>query len=315
MYKNKTLAVVVPAYNEEKLLSKVVKTMPDFVDYIVIIDDKSLDDTSGEALRLKQADSRVELIKHEINQGVGGAIASGYKWARDNQIDMAAVMAGDGQMDPADLPALCDPVAQDGIDYSKGNRLVYEEAYNLIPKVRFFGNAILSFLTKIASGYWHIADSQTGYAVIGLKALKAIDWDKMYKRYGQPNDILVRLNIEDMKVRDAPIRPVYNIGETSGFKPRQVLWPISRLLIKMFAWRLWKKYMLRNAHPLFLFIAFGLSLMGLGFIFFLRLIYLLIKQQQMPEITLIIFLFTVTLGLQCFLFGIWMDMDINKKLR
>ncbi|MDR1486858.1 MAG: glycosyltransferase family 2 protein [Deltaproteobacteria bacterium] len=315
MYKNKTLAAVVPAYNEQLLLHLVVETMPSFVDHIVIIDDKSTDDTRQVALELKERDGRVTLLSHQVNQGVGGAIATGYKWARDNQIDMAVVMAGDGQMDPADLPALCDLVALQDVDYAKGNRLVFEESYKLIPKVRFYGNAVLSFLTKIASGYWHIADSQTGYTVISLKALKAIDWDKMYKRYGQPNDILVRLNVASMKVRDVPIRPVYNIGESSGFKPRQVLWPISKLLVKMFGWRLWKKYMIQDAHPLILFIAMGLVLLGLGAVFFVRLIVLWILQNQMPEITLIIMLFSVTLGMQSFLFGIWMDMDKNKDLR
>jgi glycosyltransferase involved in cell wall biosynthesis len=315
MYKNKTLAAVVPAYNEEKQISRVVTTMPGFVDHILIIDDKSTDGTQAEVRRLMDVDNRVILLSHETNQGVGGSIATGYKWARDHEIDMAVVMAGDGQMDPSDLPKLCDPVAEEDVDYSKGNRLVYEEAYNLIPKVRFFGNAILSFLTKIASGYWHVADSQTGYTVISLRALKAIDWDKMYKRYGQPNDILVRLNIVDMRVRDIPIKPVYNIGETSGFKPRQVLWPISRLLIKMFAVRMWSKYMIRDAHPLFLFILMGLMLVGLGFLFSLRLLYLWIDQGQMPEITLIILLFSSTLGIQFFLLGLWMDMDKNKDLR
>ncbi|MDR1657166.1 MAG: glycosyltransferase family 2 protein [Deltaproteobacteria bacterium] len=315
MYKEKTLAVVVPAYNEEKLIARVVQTMPDFVDYIIVVDDCSSDGTGQEAQRLGLLDPRIVLLTHPSNQGVGGAIASGYKWARDHDLDMTAVMAGDGQMDPADLPALCDLVALEGVDYAKGNRLVYEESYNLIPKVRFYGNAVLSFLTKIASGYWHIADSQTGYTVISLRALKAIDWDQMYKRYGQPNDILVKLNIENMRVRDVPIRPVYNVGEVSGFKPRQVLWPISRLLIKGFCWRLWKKYMIRDAHPLILFIAMGTILFGLGFIFLLRLIYLWISQGQMPEITLIIMLFSITIGFQSFLFGIWMDRDKNRNLR
>jgi glycosyltransferase involved in cell wall biosynthesis len=315
VYKDKTLAVVVPAYNEEKLIAVVMSTMPDFVDHVVVVDDASSDSTVSEVERAAAADPRVVLLRHAVNQGVGGAIATGYKWARDKGVDMTAVMAGDGQMDPGDLPALCDLVAEEGVDYAKGNRLVYEEAYRLIPKDRFFGNAILSFLTKISSGYWHVADSQTGYAVIGLRALKAIDWDKMWRRYGQPNDILVRLNIENMRVRDVPIRPVYDIGEVSGFKPRQVLWPISRLLILSFVWRLWKKYMIRDAHPLILFIFMGAGLLGLGFLFFLRLIYLWIEQGQMPEITLIVMLFTVTSGFQSFLLGVWMDRDKNRHLR
>ncbi|MDR1609152.1 MAG: glycosyltransferase family 2 protein [Deltaproteobacteria bacterium] len=315
MYKGQTLCAVVPAYNEEKLLHVVVETMPEFVDHIVIIDDQSSDQTAEEAERLGAIDKRVVLLRHEVNQGVGGSIATGYKWARDNEIDMAVVMAGDGQMDPSDLPALCDLVVEEGVDYSKGNRLVYEEAYRLIPKVRFFGNAALSFLTKVASGYWHIADSQTGYAVISKRALKAIDWDQMYKRYGQPNDILIRLNVESMTVRDVPIKPVYNIGETSGFKARQVLWPISKLLTRMFLWRLWKKYIIRDAHPLVLFLALGALLMGLGFLFVLRILYLWPTQGQMPEITLILALFSGTVGFQCLLFGLWMDMDKNRPKR
>jgi glycosyltransferase involved in cell wall biosynthesis len=315
VYKDKTLAVVIPAYNESKLIGRVISTMPDFVDRMIVVDDASVDGTHLEVSRLAEADPRVVLLRHDANQGVGGAIASGYKWARDHGMDMAAVMAGDGQMDPGDLPALCDLVAEEGVDYAKGNRLVYEEAYRLIPKVRFYGNAVLSFLTKIASGYWHVADSQTGYTVIGARALKAIDWDLMWRSYGQPNDILVRLNIENMRVRDAPIKPVYNIGEVSGFKPRQVMWPISRLLIRGFAWRLWKKYMIRDAHPLILFIAMGAGLFAFGFLFFLRLLYLWISNGQMPEITLIIMLFSVTLGFQSFLFGIWMDRDKNRHLR
>ncbi|MDR1578034.1 MAG: glycosyltransferase family 2 protein [Deltaproteobacteria bacterium] len=315
MYKGKTLCAVVPAYNEEKLLHLVVETMPEFVDHIVVIDDQSKDNTVQEAERLAALNQRVVLLRHEVNQGVGGSIATGYKWARDHDINMAVVMAGDGQMDPNDLPALCDLVAEEGVDYSKGNRLVYEEAYRLIPKVRFFGNAALSFLTKVASGYWHIADSQTGYTVISERALKAIDWDQMYKRYGQPNDILIRLNVESMTVRDVPIKPVYNIGETSGFKPRQVLWPIAKLLTRMFLWRLWKKYIIRDAHPLVLFLALGALLMVIGFLFFLRLLYLWPTQGQMPEITLILSLFSFTVGFQSFLFGLWMDMDKNRHLR
>jgi glycosyltransferase involved in cell wall biosynthesis len=315
MYLDKTLAVVIPAYNEERLIARVITTMPDFVDRMVVVDDASRDGTSLEVERLAAADPRVVLIRHDKNQGVGGAIATGYKWARDQGMDMAAVMAGDGQMDPGDLPVLCDLVAREGVDYAKGNRLVYEEAYRLIPKVRFYGNAALSFLTKISSGYWHVADSQTGYTVIGARALSAIDWDLMWRGYGQPNDILVRLNIENMRVRDVPIRPVYNIGEVSGFKARQVMWPISRLLIRSFAWRLWKKYVIRDAHPLILFIIMGAALFAFGFLFFLRLIYLWISNGLMPEITLIIMLFSVTLGFLSFLFGIWMDRDENRHLR
>ena len=185
MFNNKTVAVVVPAYNEKLLIERTVNTIPQFIDYVVVINDCSTDNT-GEILN-KLTRKGLVPIHHEVNQGVGGAIATGYKWARDNNIDIAVVMPGDAQMDPEDLPSLLEPVANGEVDYAKGNRLFTGEAYKVIPKVRYFGNSVLSLLTKVASGYWHVADSQTGYTAINKKALATIDWDKMYKRYGQPN--------------------------------------------------------------------------------------------------------------------------------
>ena len=163
MYSEKTIGVVVPAYNEEKLIGRVIDTMPMFVDKIVIVDDCSKDNTSLVVQRyVDKYPERLVLIRHEVNQGVGGAIATGYKWCRDQKIDATVVMAGDAQMDPNDLPALLDPVVNNEVDYSKGNRLISGEAWKKIPRVRYLGNAMLSFMTKIASGYWNIADSQTG---------------------------------------------------------------------------------------------------------------------------------------------------------
>jgi len=174
------------------------------------------------------------LIQHEVNQGVGGAIATGYKWCREHEIDVTVVMAGDAQMDPADLPTLLEPVIAGTVDYAKGNRLFTGDAWNQIPKVRYLGNSAMSLLTKIASGYWRVTDSQSGYTAISLKALKTIDWDQMYRRYGQPNDLLVRLNVYNFRVRDVPVKPVYNIGEESGVRPLRMIPRLSWLLFKLF---------------------------------------------------------------------------------
>jgi glycosyltransferase involved in cell wall biosynthesis len=208
MYNNKSIAAVIPCYNEETQIKRVIKTMPDYVDKMIVVDDCSRDNTVGVVEATMEKEPKVILINHEKNQGVGGAIATGYKWSRDNDIDVAVVMAGDGQMHPDDLPAILDPVVNNETDYSKGNRLFTGEAYKKIPKIRYFGNSVLSLLTKIASGYWHIADSQTGYTAINKLALKTIDWDKMYKKYGQPNDLLVKLNVFNFRVRDVNINPV-----------------------------------------------------------------------------------------------------------
>lgn len=315
LYKNNKISVVVPAYNEESQIGKVIETMPDFIDYIVIVDDVSKDRTADAVRAYQQTNPKVVLVCHEVNQGVGGAIASGYKWSRDNDIDAAVVMAGDAQMDPNDLPLILDPVVEDGVDYSKGNRLVYKDAYQLIPKVRFFGNSVLSLLTKVASGYWHVADSQTGYAAINKKALHLINWDHMYKRYGQPNDILVKLNVYDLKVRDVPIRPVYNVGEKSGIKVRKVLFTISTLLIRLFFWRLITKYIIKDFHPLVFFYFWGFLMFLLGAGLMVRFLFLWNLYGVVPPMTTMALLFTISMSMQSIFFAMLFDMESNRHLR
>ncbi|MCG6910932.1 MAG: glycosyltransferase family 2 protein, partial [Deltaproteobacteria bacterium] len=273
MYKDKSICVVVPAYNEGTQIGNVIDTMPDFVDHIVVVDDLSRDDTVQEVERYQERLEKLALIKHEVNQGVGGAIASGYIYARDKGFEVTVVMAGDGQMNPDDLPAVLEPVVSGKADYSKGNRLFTGEAYQKIPRVRYFGNAFLSLFTKIASGYWHIADSQSGYTAINLRALKAIDWDAMYKRYGQPNDLLVRLNVAEMRVVDIPVDPVYNIGEKSGIKIKKVIFTISWQLVKMFLWRMKEKYIIRDFHPLIFFYFLGGVFGAAAVLLFARALY------------------------------------------
>jgi len=315
MYKEKKIAIVVPAYNEETQITRVIDTMPELVDVIIIVNDCSQDRTS-EVVRahLGFATGRVQLVDHEVNQGVGGAIATGYKWARDNNCDVAVVMAGDGQMDPDDLPAILDPVVSGQVDYTKGNRLVTGEAFKKIPKIRFFGNAALSLFTKIASGYWHVADSQTGYTAINAAALQAIDWDDMYKRYGQPNDLLVKLNVAGMRVIDVPIEPVYNVGEKSGIKVRKVIFTIGGLLIRLFFWRLKEKYIIRNFHPLVFFYAFGFFSLGVCSAMFVRLVYLWDLTGHVPEITFLGWLFSLAMGFNALSFAMWFDYEENKDL-
>ena len=171
MLEQKSIAVVIPAHDEEKLIGETISGVPGFVDRIIVVDDRSGDGTAAAVEALD--DSRVELIRHERNQGVGAAIVTGYKRARDEGIDVTAVMAGDNQMDPADLETLVEPVARGEVDYAKANRLFTGQAWDLIPRTRYLGNAVLSLLTKVASGYWHVADSQTGYTAISLEYLRA----------------------------------------------------------------------------------------------------------------------------------------------
>lgn len=314
MFQEKRIAVVVPSFNEERNIGRVIETMPQYVDHIVIVDDCSTDNTVGVAQAHRSRDNRIVLIRHEVNQGVGGAIATGYKWARDNGVDAAVVMAGDGQMDPKELPSLLEPVVSGRCDYSKANRLAYQKAFREIPKIRFLGNSALSLLTKIASGYWHIADSQSGYTVINRTALEVVDWDRMYKRYGQPNDLLVRLNVHGFRVIDVPQRPVYGVGEQSKLKVHKVAPRISWLLLKGFLWRLKEKYVVRDFHPLIFFYILGSFLSVASAALFVRLVVLWIRNGHVPEITGVAFMISAALGLQCIFFAMWFDMDSNQRL-
>ena len=315
MYKEKTVCAVIPAHNESTQIGLVIETMPDYVDQMVIVDDKSQDDTVETVKKFQETNPNITLIEHPVNQGVGGAIGSGYKWARDKDYDVAVVMAGDGQMNPLDLPALLDPVVDDAADYAKGNRLFTGEAYRKIPKIRYFGNGFLSLLTKIASGYWHVADSQSGYTAINKKALKTIDWDSMYKRYGQPNDLLVRLNTYNFRVQDIPVEPVYNIGEKSGIKISKVVFTISWLLLKMFLWRMKEKYIIRDFHPLIFFYFLGLLFSVIAILLFSRVFYYWVTTNRIPPINALAAFFSFTSASMFSLFGMWFDMEANKGLK
>ena len=316
MYQGKTVAVVVPAHNEEKLIGQVLDTMPDFVDVIIVVDDASTDQTCAivTSYCVRCAD-RLVLLHHEANRGVGAAIVTGYKQALARDIEVVAVMAGDGQMHPDDLGRVVAPVACGEADYVKGNRLFRGESWQMIPHYRYLGNSVLSLWTKIASGYWHIADSQSGYTAISRVALQRVDLDHIYQRYGMPNDMLVKLNVANFRVRDVSVRPVYNIGETSGIRLRKVIPTISWLLLRGFCWRLKEKYIIRDFHPLVFFYAMGLTLFPSGTILGLTLLgYRLIFGPVAATSALFAAFLTIS-GLQALFFAMWFDMEYNRHLR
>jgi glycosyltransferase involved in cell wall biosynthesis len=315
MYQNASIAVVVPAHNEETQIGKVFETMPDYVDHIVVVDDQSSDDTVEVVKQHTQKDKRIVLIEHETNQGVGGAIATGYAWARDNDLDVTAVMAGDGQMDPDDLITVINPIVSGAADYSKGNRLFFGDAWNMIPHYRYLGNSFLSLMTKIASGYWHIADSQSGYTAISLTALRRIDPGTIYKDYGMPNDLLIRLNQYDFRVRDVHIKPVYNIGEKSGIKLLRVIPRISWLLFRGFWRRLLFKYVIKDFHPLIFFYILSFFLLTVSVPLAIRLFYIWYQTGDIPDINAMVLIFTLISGLQTLFFAMWFDMEYNKNLK
>ncbi len=313
MLEGKRVAVVVPAFDEERLIGTTLSSIPDFVDRILVIDDASRDGTAERARA--SGDSRVEVVSHEQNQGVGAAILTGYRRALEEGIDVTCVMAGDNQMDPADLEAIAGPVARGEVDYAKANRLFTGRAWELMPHTRYLGNAILSLLTKIASGYWHVADSQSGYTAIRRSTLELLDLDRIYARYGFPNDMLVHLNVINAKVRDVPSRPVYGVGETSDIRLRRVIPAISWLLTKAFFWRMREKYVIRDFHPLVFFYVFGLLFSLLGLVLGATVTILRILGNELTVATVVLVALLLIAGLLFTLFAMLFDMESNRELR
>ncbi|HTR33963.1 MAG TPA: glycosyltransferase family 2 protein [Gaiellaceae bacterium] len=313
MLDGKRVAVVVPAHDEEKLIAETIRSIPYFVDRIYVVDDASSDDTSGAVRAL--GDERVELIEHERNQGVGAAIVTGYHRALEERMDATAVMAADAQMDPADLEKLTRPVVLGDVDYAKANRLFTGQAWEVIPRYRYLGNALLSLLTKIASGYWHVADSQSGYTVVSLEYLELLDLDRLYPRYGFPNDMLVHLNVWNARVRDYPSKPIYGVGERSGIRLRKVVPTISWLLFKAFWWRLWQKYVIRDFHPLVFFYVLGLAMSVLGLGLGIAEVVLRIMGNAVTAGSIVLVALLLIFGAQFTLFAMWFDMESNKELR
>jgi glycosyltransferase involved in cell wall biosynthesis len=276
LYEGNTVAVVVPAYNEEGLVGRVIDTVPDFVDRVYAIDDCSTDGTWEEIRSHAQHadpvadggamgdgrmtfDRRVVPIRHTENRGVGAAIKTGYCRAHEENIDVTAVMAGDGQMRPEMLKRIIQPVVDGRADYTKGNRLSTPGFREGMSAWRSFGNWLLTFLTKVASGYWGMVDPQNGYTAISGRALSKLDIEDVYDDYGFANALLVRLNVHDMRVADVTMPAVYG-DEQSTIRYSTFIPKLSALLLWSFLWRLKRKYLVRDFHPLaFLY---GLGALG-----------------------------------------------------
>lgn len=322
MYNGRTVGVVIPAYNESAHIGRVIESVPAYVDRVYAVDDGSKDHT-WEVLREcadrtndTSADSeagyaqRVLPIRHVTNRGAGGAILTGYEHALADQIEVVAVMDGDGQMDPADLEQIIDPVASGEADYAKGNRLHHRDDRAAMPGWRLFGNALLTMLTRVASGYWEMSDPQNGFTAISGGALAELPFDRLHTGYGFLNHLLIWLNINRKEIVDVAHRGHYG-DESSGIRYRTFVPGLSLLLAKGFLHRQLRCYLLQRLHPVVGCYALGI----LVFLFGLGATGVALGTPSIPT-----FLGTLTaigvasLGCLLLLLGSWFDVWDNQGL-
>lgn len=258
MFEGRRVAAVVPAYNESAHIVDVIQRMPALVDHILVVDDCSKDGTAEAAER--SGDARVEVIRQQAQSGVGGAMIAGFTRAMEINADLVVKIDGDGQMDPAQVATLLSPLVHDGYDYAKANRFLHTAALQQMPLLRLIGNFSLTFLTKLASGYWHVFDPQNGYIAITATALRSIDLQHLARDFFFENSMLIELNILSFRVKDVAM-PAHYGNEVSSLRIHRILTTFPRYLARSFCWRVWQKYMLRDFSAIALFLLVGAPLM------------------------------------------------------
>jgi len=315
MYKKKNIALVIPAYNEEKLLPPTLEGVPNSIDKVYVINDKSTDGTADVVRKMQKKDGRIELINHKKNLGPGNAIITGYKQVLKDNYDIAVVIGGDNQMDLADLPNFLDPIIRNEADYTKGNRfLLGGNAYVDMPKQRFFGNATLSFLTKFASGYWKIFDTQDGYTAITKETIARVDWNKVKVGYGYVSDFLVLLNLYNVHVKDVPRRAIYLKGERqSQINIVKYIFTVGPRLLRRFFWRLNTKYFYQSFHPLIFMYYLSLPLILAGLFLGIKIIVDAITGPVSGN-QVVLTVLMLLLGFQFLFFSMLFDMQENAHL-
>lgn len=263
MNEKKSIALIIPIYNESRNIYKVIDTLPDIIDYVIVVNDGSTDDSKEQVILclrdnrvgnhlIKELDIEIDnigackrhlkiheffLLNHSENLGKGAAIKTGYKFALALGAECIATIDGDGQMSPEELTMICSPILSNQADYAKGNRLAHPNATSIIPIQRLYGIYILTFFTRLCSGYYHLNDAQTGFTAIQADALRKIDIDKLFDYYGYVNDVLIRLSVHHLKVVEVPITPIYHELRDSKMNIPLAIPKISFLLLRLAFWK------------------------------------------------------------------------------
>lgn len=313
MFRNKKFAITVAAFNEEKLIAKTINALPDFIDEIFVVNDGSTDKTQKVVEKLASDNKKITLLNNEQNRGVGFTVTRGLKAARDKKYDLIAVTAGDAQCDPNYLAKMADTLLDEGWDYVKANRFKNLDALRRMPKHRRIGNIIITIMTKFATGYYSIFDTQNGYGVFTLDVLERLPFELIGERYDYENTMLIALSVIDAQIKDHPVPAIYG-DEESTIKLLPTVWRAVKVLFFGFWRRIYYKYIIFDFHPISLFLLSGLVLMLFGFGFGLYIAAVRILSDISPSTgTVMISAIPLLVGFQLFLTA--MIMDVNNEVR
>lgn len=318
MYRDRRIALVIPAYNEERLIRPTLEAVPALIDRVYVVDDASTDGMADGVREGMTRDPRIALLQHATNCGPGAGIITGYKRALEEQHDIVVVCGGDNQMPLEQITSLLDPIIDDKADYVKGNRFMRRTGSlaaipGEMPITRVIGNMLITMLTKIASGYYKVADVVEGFTAIDREALERVDWDRAWPGYGYPMDFLIRLNAHRLRVLDVPRRAIYLPGERqSQIKGLRYALRVSPMLLRGFVWRLWTKYILWDFHPLVFFFVLGLTLLPAGLLFGAFLVWEQLSGHGVSGPRAIFAALLIITGLQSLLFAMLFDMEESR---
>lgn len=301
------ISVVIPSYRVSKHILEVINSIPEFVNHIIVIDDKCPQNSGN--IAETSTDKRVVICYHEVNQGVGGAVVTGYKKALELGSEIVIKIDGDGQMDVSYMKKLIQPIIDGKADYTKGNRFTDFKALRQMPKIRLFGNSGLSFLVKASSGYWNMMDPTNGYTAINKDALEELDLDNLAKRYFFESDMLINLNIENAVVLDVDIPAKYG-DEESSLSVTKTLFGFPPKLFKGFCKRIFLKYFIYDFNMLSLYLVVGLPMLFFGIVFgSIKWIEAIVSNIETSTGTIMLAVLPIILGTQFILQAIQIDMN------
>ncbi len=310
MYRKLETAVVIPCYNEEKMITQTIKKIPEYIDHIIAVNDASTDNTIGVLNKLKKQYSKLIVVDNKVNQGVGGALITGYSHAiKNTKATAIGIVAGDDQFDSSYLKAMLDDFIDQSADYVKASRFFHREAFKTMPKYRQFGNIFISLLTKFSTGYYSITDITNGCGWLRREIIEKVDFSIVEKRYDYETSMLTALSIANAKVIDHAV-PAHYGDEKSTIKLIPTAWRNLKAVWKGFWRRIYYKYVLYGFHPVALFLFTGMFFLIISLLLAIFLLYVKLFAHQSPTAgSVMLAVLPFILGIQLTLTALTIDVS------